>query len=348
MKKTIAICLAIVMCLAMFAGCGSNSDDGTVGGEAKTAPAVDINNNAECKMAYIPMGAGQEDYAVILKGMQEAIGLYPNVNLLTCDPGFNPTNQIDMMKEYINQGVDVIFINAMDANALNSTITEAEEAGIAVISINNGVEGNHTAHIQNTTYDAGYEAAKYISTIAPQGAKVVILDVAAELKATCTMGQGFEAYVTENPGSFEILEDYAQSITSIEVGYQAASETLAKYDDVDVFYCVNDNTAIGAAQAIAAAGLEDKGIIVWGYSGTPGALDAIAKGQITGTSGADPFYEGYAAMVSALNFVQLGVNGNKLGNEYTSTVLLPTFNVTTDNVKNVIATTHFDMSAYNY
>ena len=59
------------------------------------------------------------------------------------------------MNECITQGVNVIFLNAMDATALNSTIAEAEEAGIVVITINNGASGPHTAHIQNTTYDAG-------------------------------------------------------------------------------------------------------------------------------------------------------------------------------------------------
>ena len=349
MKKLLAIVLAALMCVALFAGCGTkDAGSAAAGTETKAAPVVDINEGAECKMAYIPMGSGQEDYPVILNGMQEALTLYPNVSLITCDPGFNPTNQIDMMKEFINQEVDVIFINSMDGIALNSTIAEAEEAGIVVISINNGVEGNHTAHIQNTTYDAGVEAAKFMTNVAPKNAKTVILDVPAELKATCTMGQGFEDYANANPGSYEILEDYAQSITSIEVGYQAASEVLAKYDQIDVLYCVNDNTAVGAAQAVAAAGLEDAGIIIWGYSGTPAALDAIAKGQIYGTSYADPFYEGHAAMVSAMNFVQLGINGKSLGNEYYTNVFLPTHNVTADNVLDIISGTHWDMSAYNY
>jgi ABC-type sugar transport system substrate-binding protein len=56
---------------------------------------------------------------------------------------------------------------------------------------------------------------------------------------------------------------------------------LTKYSDIDVLYCVNDNTAIGAAQAIAAAGRQNAGIVIWGYSGTPAALDAIAQGKIT-------------------------------------------------------------------
>lgn len=348
-RKILALVLVTLLAVALMAGCsndgGSSADTKTA---AKTKPVIDINNGAACKMAYIPMGAGQEDFPVILKGMQEAIALYPNITLDTYDAGFNPSNQIDLMNECITQGVNVIFLNAMDATALNSTIAEAEATGIVVITINNGASGPHTAHIQNTTYDAGYDAAKYISGITGKtGAKTVILDVPAELKLACLMGQGFEDYSKET-GAFEILEDYAQTITSIEVGYQAASEVLTKYKDIDVLYCVNDNTAIGAAQAIEAAGRENDGIIIWGYSGTPGALDAIAQGKITGTSYSDPFYEGYAAMVSAMNYVQLGVVGAKLGNEFYANVMLPTKNVTSDNVLETIRSAHWDMSAYNY
>jgi ribose transport system substrate-binding protein len=347
-RKILALVLVTLLAVALMAGC---SNDGGSGAEAKpaakTQPIIDINNGAACKMAYIPMGAGQEDFPVILQGMQEAIALYPNVTLDTYDAGFNPSNQINLLNECITQGVNVIFINSMDATALNSTIAKAEEAGIIVISINNGCSGVHTAHIQNTTYDAGYEAAEYLSTKVGAGAKTVILDVAAELKPTCTMGQGFEDYASKT-GAFEILEDYAQSITSIEVGYQAASEVLTKYKDVQVLYCVNDNTAIGAAQAVEAAGRQNDGIIIWGYSGTPAALDAIAQGKILGTSYSDPFYEGYAAMVTAMNYVQLGVSSHKLGNEFFANVLLPTKNVTSENVIETIRGTHWDMSAYDY
>lgn len=347
-KKILALVLALALCTALLAGCGSSGDSGSAAAPAaKDKPVIDINNGAACKMAYIPMGAGQEDFAVILEGMKEAIALYPNVKLDTYDAGFNPSEQINLINECITQGVNVIFINSMDATALNSTIAAAEEAGIAVISINNGCSGVHTAHIQNTTYDAGYEAAKYIATITEKGAKTVILDVPAELKPTCTMGQGFEDYAKET-GAFEILEDYAQTITSIEVGYQAASEVLTKYDDIDVLYCVNDNTAIGAAQAVEAAGRGLDGIVIWGYSGTPAALNAIAQGDITGTSYSDPFYEGYAAMVSALNYVQLGVSSHNMNNEFFANVLLPTKNVTYDNVLETILGTHWDMSAYSY
>ena len=126
-RKILALVLVTLLAVALMAGCsndgGSSADTKTA---AKTKPVIDINNGAACKMAYIPMGAGQEDFPVILKGMQEAIALYPNITLDTYDAGFNPSNQINLLNECITQGVNVIFINSMDATALNSTIAKAE------------------------------------------------------------------------------------------------------------------------------------------------------------------------------------------------------------------------------
>lgn len=347
-KRILAMLMALALCLAMLAGCGEGDDSNAAGGgEAKTAPVVDINNGAAATIAYIPMSSGQEDYAYIVQGMEEALGLYPNVRLVTYDAGFNPTTQSDLLNECITQGVNAIFINSMDATALNGTIAEAEAQGITVISINNGCSGVHTAHIMNTDYNAGYEAAEYLDGKLDDDANVVILDVNAGLKPTCRMGTGFEDYAAET-GHFNVLEDYAQDLTGVEDGYNATSELLAKYDDIDVIYSVNDNGAIGAYQAVVAAGRENDGIIIWGYTGTPAALDAIAQGQIYGTSYTDPYYEGYAAMCLALMCIQGGVTAPSMNNEFFANIVLPTTIVTSDNIMDIIAMTHWDMSDYDY
>ena len=337
MRRIIALA-----CASVFILCA-----GSTAAFAAEEPFVDINNGEKATIVYIPMSTGQEDFKYIVAGMEEAIGLYPNVELVTYDAGFNPTTQSDLLNECITQGVDAIFINSMDATALNSTLQEAEEAGIVVISINNGCTAVHTAHIMNTDYQAGWDAAEYLDAQLPDDANVVILDVNAGLKPTCRMGTAFEDYAAET-GHFNILEDYAMDLTDVEQGYNATSELLTKYPDIDVIYSVNDNSAIGAYQAIVAAGKEDDGILIWGYTGMPNALDAIAKGQMYGTSYTDPYYEGYAAMVMALMSIQTGANSVSMGNEFFANIVLPTQIVTQENVLDVIKGTHWDMSAYNY
>jgi ABC-type sugar transport system substrate-binding protein len=350
MKKALAMIMAIACCRLTLAGCGSKETTGNNDGSqsaVKTAPLVDINNGAEAKIAYIPMSTGQEDYSVIVGGMQEALTLYPNVSFQTYDAGFNPTNQIDLINECVTQGVKVIIINSMDSTALNSTIASAEAAGVSVITLNNGATGAHSFHIMNSDYDSGWAAAEYLDKLCGSDANVVILDVNATLKQTCRMGTAFEDYIAKT-GHMNKLEDVNLDMTMVEDGYNATAQMLTKYSDIDIIYAVNDNCAIGAAQAIKAAGRDKDGIIVFGFSGIPSALDAIAKGEIYGTSYCDPYYEGYAAMVTALTYLQTGATAPSQNIDFVPTVELPTKIVTKDNVLDVIKTTHWDMSGYNY
>ena len=163
-KKVLALSLVAAMAL-LLAACGgssgSDADSGGSGSEASFAsPKVDINNGADFTIAYIPMSSGQEDFAVIVDGMKEALGCYPNAKLPTYDPGFDASKQIDMINECVTQGVNAIVINSMDSNALNSTIEEAEKAGVTVFSLNNGCNGTHAFHLMNSDYDSGYQTAE--------------------------------------------------------------------------------------------------------------------------------------------------------------------------------------------
>jgi ABC-type sugar transport system substrate-binding protein len=162
------------------------------------------------------------------------------------------------------------------------------------------------------------------------------------------MGTAFEDYMADNK-IFNYLEGVAIPMTSVENSVTAMRDLLTKYPDIDIVYTVNDNCAIGAAQAIEAAGRQDEGIIIWGYEGTPAALDAIKKGTIYGTSYSDPYNEGLVSVSMLLFCINTGISANSLGGlNYTPVVELATVPVTIDNIDSVIKSTHWDLSTYGY
>jgi ABC-type sugar transport system substrate-binding protein len=353
-KKVIMLMLALALSLSL-ASCGQNPSapaDTSGGSDAGTAldfknPKVDIRSE-DFTIAFIPLSTAQENVPVLLQGMEDALAVYPNAKLQTYDAQFNPNTQISLINECVTQGVDGIIVYAADATALNSTIKEAEEAGVVVFTMNTGCTGDRTAHILNSDYKAGWEAAEYLSGVAPSDANVVILDVVAELKPTCTMGTAFEDYMDDNQ-IFNYLEGVGIPMTSVENSVTAMRNLLTKYPDIDIVYTVNDNCAIGAAQAIEAAGRSGDGIIIWGYEGTPAALDAIKKGTIQGTSYSDPYNEGLVSVSMLLFCINTGISSTNLGGfDYTPMVELATIPVTAENVDSVIKSTHWDLSAYGY
>ncbi|MDR1822181.1 MAG: sugar ABC transporter substrate-binding protein, partial [Oscillospiraceae bacterium] len=186
-------------------------------------------------IAFIPLSTAQENVPVLIQGMEDALAVYPNARLQTYDAQFDPNTQISLINECVTQGVDGIIVYAADSNALNTAIKEAEKAGVVVFTMNTGCTGDRTAHILNSDYKAGWEAAEFLSGVAPKDANVVILDVVAELKPTCTMGTAFEDYM-EDTGTFNYLEGVGIPMTSIENSVTAMRDLLTKYDDIDIVY----------------------------------------------------------------------------------------------------------------
>ena len=58
---------------------------------------------------------------------------------------------------------------------------------------------------------------------------------------------------------------------------------LTRYNDIDAVFTLNDDIAVGAIQAIKAAGSLNK-IKVYGVKGQEGAVAAIKNGEMAGTA----------------------------------------------------------------
>ncbi len=349
MKKSnrvlsIILVIALVFSICSLTGCGSEepaNEPAAASGSALAAKAKDVMNE-EVVIAYIPLSASGETVTMTLEGFDYALAGYPNVKYEVYDPQFDVTTQLDMLNECITQGVDCIIIQSADTTALNSAITEAENAGIVVITQNTGCSGVRTTHVTNSDYKSGWQAAQYLddNNVLADDANVVILDCVAEIKPNCRMGTGFHDYTTEKTG-WTILAEQPIEMTSQENANTAMRDLLTKYDDIDAVYCVNDDCAMGALQALEAAGRED--VVVWGYEGHPAALKAIMDGRLYGTSYADLFTSSYAIMMMALYYIQTGFTGTQAGFEYYPSIEFSTVPCTVDNWEEVLEYTHWDL-----
>lgn len=77
---------------------------------------------------------------------------------------------------------------------------------------------------------------------------------------------------------------------------------LQSFDNIDAVYAANDEMALGAAQAIEAAGKSDD-IFVMGNDGTDEALEAIADGTLGATNGTPGYIQGYIAVDVAVRYL---------------------------------------------
>lgn len=147
MKRTIATLLALVMVLSLTA-CGGktntvNSDEET---EAVTESANESDSNEKTETAegtdVIEVALSTFSLAIpwqiqTIDLLQEAVDGYDGkVNLTVANADNNTANQITQIENFIDQGVDILLVDASSSTGLNPTLQEAKDAGIVVVNYN--------------------------------------------------------------------------------------------------------------------------------------------------------------------------------------------------------------------
>ena len=238
-KRVLTLVLVILMMTALLVGCGGNSDEDTTGDTTQTSAAADDttaeNSNAaaneaagagklgdgkdiyndEIKIAWIPLSTAGQVNEVINLCFEDCLRIYPNITITTFDPQYDVNKQISILNDCITQEYDAIFFLPMDTAACNNVITEAEQAGIPVITIDCGATAVHTFHLQGTDYGSGQMAGEIVAEELGGVGNYIVLDAPAEQKAIGRMGTGFIDYMEANTDCV-MLEDYCVPMWSQE------------------------------------------------------------------------------------------------------------------------------------
>ena len=342
MKKLMAIFLAVLLLLATVAGCTSKDDgkksENPPASEAVAAkPALkgkDIRKE-QIKIAYIPNSTMGSVHEVSQMAADDVMIGYPNVNIVFFDAKYDSTTQIEIISECIAQQYDAIIMECTDAVAINSVIREAEEAGIVVITTNQGCTTLHSVYLSNDAYSAGWLVGQLMVEDLGGSGDVILLDCPAPLVPVVLHGKGFQDYIAEHPGIK--LIDYANiDAFSQENAYAAMRDLLTKHDKIDAVYAMGDDMAIGVTQAIESAGRGGEGILVYGSEGVPQAIEAIRVGTLRATVWGDRYTMLYMAFNMALLYIDAGMNSVSLGYEETPSIITPFFPITQKNVESMV------------
>ncbi len=150
-KKVLSVLLCAAMAMTMFAGCGSSSSDSsssddttaTADDSSDATAADDTADAAEetasgsyagLKVALVAKSAGNAFFEIAAATFVAAVEAEGG----TCDVLYpeeaTADAQIKVLENAISQGYDAICLSANDTNALQATLEEAMEEGIAVTS----------------------------------------------------------------------------------------------------------------------------------------------------------------------------------------------------------------------
>lgn len=258
----------------------------------------------ESHIVMIPKGSDHVFWDFIRAGMEQAIAELGDIKLTWRGPAYNDdiSSQIKLVELYTKPDVNAIIIVPTDKQALVEPVKKAVDAGIKVVVIDSGLDGDyHLSFIGTNNFEGGAMAAAHLSSLLNDQGKVIVLRTVEGSASTDQRAEGFLAEMTTHP-NIEVLADHYGG-GSMGKSYNAAKKLLSDYQEVDGIFAVNESSTAGILKALRESGLNQK-IKLVGFDASDPLIDGLAKQDIDGLIIQDPKQMGYMGIMTAMAAVR--------------------------------------------
>lgn len=204
-----------------------------------------------------------------------------NFELIITYAEFDRSKQAQQLEELIAKRPDALIIAPCDSMAIGESIVKANKASIPVFTVdiaNRSGYGSVVSHVASDNFEGGRLAGKLMAQALDGAGKVIIINHPS-ITSVMDRVRGFRDALEEYPG-IQIVADipaWGQRSRATAI----MEDVLMMMPEIDGVFGINDDSALGALQAIEAARINRR-IAVVGYDGTPEALRAIKASKIFG------------------------------------------------------------------
>ncbi|MGM0414778.1 MAG: D-ribose ABC transporter substrate-binding protein [Bacillota bacterium] len=222
------------------------------------------------------------------------------VDLTIVDAGDDAATQMSSVEDLVVQGMDLIAINPVDGDAIVPAIEGADMMDIPVITVDRGAATDVAVHIASDNVEGGRMAAEYMADMLDNEGRVIELEGIPGTSAARERGEGFNEIMNEIDG-IEIIASQPADFNRSE-GMSVMEDLLEAHENIDAVFAHNDEMALGAIEAIDAAGLNDE-IMVVGFDAIDDALEAVEEGTMAATIAQQPGEMGKLAVEMAVKLL---------------------------------------------
>ena len=304
MKKILLCMLVIVLAFGAFAACGNNNEP-----PPPPPPANGDNGNGngdgEVRVGFASPNLNDTFQTFIIAAAQEradALGFSMSVH----DAREDIITQQDQVRTMIVQEFDAIIVVPVNSEGMAPLIEEGIAAGIPLIFVNrNPFDEDETLpagifYVGSQEVIAGEFQGQYlIEVMGEEGGVGILMGILAN-EGAVQRTQGNENILGNYPG-IEILARESGNWQP-DQGMALTENWLTVFGDrLNAILANNDEMALGAIEALRAAGRDD--VIVMGVDAIPSALDLVVAGDMAATVLQDATGQGGGAMDKVANIV---------------------------------------------
>jgi ribose transport system substrate-binding protein len=194
----------------------------------------------------------------------------------------DPAKESQHFDNLISSGYRAVLFNCTDAKGSIANVRRAKAAGIPVFCMDREIEANDaaTSQILSDNYSGCVALGQYfVEQVGETGKYIELLGIVADTN-TWNRSKGFHSVVDRFPGLKMVAQQSAEFDRSKAL--EVLEALLQRNPDIDAVFCGNDAMAMGAYQALLAAGKAGK-VKVFGFDGADDVVKAVAEGKITAT-----------------------------------------------------------------
>ncbi|MCI2238156.1 ABC transporter substrate-binding protein [Paenibacillus sp. TRM 82003] len=265
----VAAVLALAVVLAP-AGCGAGGDADPV------------------RVGFSQLSAEGSWRAANTASIRSALTPADGFELTFSDDQRKQEGQIAVLRGFIAADVDVIAFSPVVQDGWDQVLREARDAGVPVVLVDRSttsrLDGAYVTRVGADFRAEGERAGRWVREHAP-GARVFELQGTLGSGAQVARQQGFRAVVGD-----QVVGEATGAFTRAG-GRDVTAAALEAWPEVDLVFAHNDDMALGAVEAVRAAGLRPGvDVRVVSVDGTREALRALADGEIAHVVECDPLF----------------------------------------------------------
>lgn len=270
-KKRMFTLLILSMLLVLMTACGKekSSDPGSAnnskGSEIKVGFAVPDSTN--------PFFIQMTD--IIKEGLAKE-----NITLQVSSADMDMNKQINTIENFVASKVDVLIVAPVDDRGVEPALKAARDAGVKVISFGGDLTNtdvNILADQAGIGMALGEDAAKWINEQLGGTAEVGVI-VTTQTNNVAVRAKTLEESLKAGAPNAKLVAK--QEATTVAEAQQVAENMIQAYPNIKVIATNSDAVALGAFEAVSAAGKASDDFYINGSDATPEAIQKIKDNGI--------------------------------------------------------------------
>jgi ribose transport system substrate-binding protein len=284
--------LLLATAVAGLAGCGRGADTGT--------PRVALVLKTLNSPFFIDLQAGAEAAAARL-----------GVTLVVqaAEREMDVEKQMQIIENLVQTGIDALCVAPSGSKEIVPALARARRAGIPIVVVDERINdaAASEAGVRPATFvgsdnaDGGHLAGRHLIDVTGGRANVAVLEGIPGHESGDERLRGFREAIRHAPDITVVASQTAN--WERDQGFTVFQNMLQAHPEIDAVFACNDVMALGAVEAIAAAGRTGS-IRVIGFDAVNDARAAIAAGTMDASVAQFPSEMGRLAVESAVKLLR--------------------------------------------